>query len=170
MIVAETSRLIISQFTIDDAPFYLELLNTPKWIKYIGDRNLKTIEDAKKYLQETTLPIYKKQDYGFYKVSLKENNIPIGTCGLIKREKLEHTDIGFAFLPDYESKGFGYESSKAILELAKSKFKLKTVFGITLEQNINSIKLLEKLGLIYEKKIKPFEDDKELLLFAIDLK
>ena len=169
MIVAETPRLFISEFQIQDAPFYLELLNTPKWIQFIGDRNLKTVEDAEKYLLERTIPLYKKQGYGFYKLTWKDNNKPIGTAGLIKRVELEHTDIGFALLPSYEGKGFGFESSKAILELAHSKFSLKSVYGITLEHNTNSIKLLEKLGLTFEKRIKPFEDDKELLLFTINL-
>ena len=169
MIIAETPRLIISEFQVQDAPFYLKLLNSPKWIEYIGDRHLKSVEDAETYLQEKTIPSYKKQGYGFYKITLKDTNQPIGTCGLIKRAKLEHTDLGFALLPEYESKGFGYESSKAILELAQSKFDLKRVYGITLEHNTDSIKLLGKLGLVYEKKVKPFAEEEELLLFAIDL-
>jgi len=169
MIIAETPRLIISEFQIQDAPFYLELLSAPKWIQYIGDRNLKSVEDAEKYLSEKTIPAYKNQGFGFYKITLKENNKPIGTCGLIKRVELEHTDIGFALLPHYEGKGFGFEATEVILELANSKFHLKTIFGITLEQNSDSIKLLEKLGLTFEKKIKPFEDDKELLLFVKNL-
>jgi RimJ/RimL family protein N-acetyltransferase len=170
MVIAETPRLFISEFQSQDASFYLELLNTPKWIRNIGDRNLKTVTDAENYLTEKTIPTYKKCGFGFYKITLKENNKPIGTCGLIKRDELEHTDIGFALLPHYEGKGFGLESSQAILELAKSKFHLETICGITLEQNLESIKLLEKLGLTFEKRINPFEDDKELLLFVKKLK
>lgn len=169
MIIAETKRLIISEFTADDAPFYLELLNTPKWIKYIGDRNLKTIEEAKTYLQEKTIPSYAKQGFGFYKLTLKETQKPIGTAGLISREKLDDPDIGFALLPEFEGNGFGYEASIKILELAQHKFNLKRVLGITLDYNTASIKLLEKLGLHFEKRTKPFEDDEELLLFAKDL-
>lgn len=169
MVIAETSRLIISEFTTDDASFYLELLNSPKWIKYIGDRHVKTVEEAKIYLEEKTIVAYSINGFGFYNLTLKENGISIGTAGLISRKKLEHPDIGFALLPKYEGKGYGFEASVKILELAKTKFKLKRVFGITLENNIASIKLLEKLGLKFEKKTKPFEDDKELLLFAKDL-
>lgn len=169
MVVAETSRLIISEFAITDAPFYLQLLNTPKWIKYIGDRHVKTIAEAKAYLLEKTIPAYSKQGFGFYKLTNKETQKPIGTAGLISREKLQHPDIGFALLPEYESKGFGHEASIKILDLAQNKFNLKRVLGITLEHNLASIKLLEKLGLHFEKKVKPFEDDKELLLFAKDL-
>ncbi|MCK7589286.1 GNAT family N-acetyltransferase [Subsaxibacter sp. CAU 1640] len=161
---------MIAKITLEDAPFILELLNTPNWIKFIGDRNVKTLEEAEIYLQNGILKSYENFGFGFYKLLLKsEDNKIIGTSGLIKREQLEHVDIGFAFLPEYEGKGFGYESSVAIMDLAKNKFNLKKLLAITLENNLNSIKLLEKLGLKYEKKIKPFEDDDELLLFAKEL-
>jgi RimJ/RimL family protein N-acetyltransferase len=168
--IAETNRLIISKITLDDAAFFLELVNTPNFIKYIGDRNLKTVEDAKTYLKNGTLKSYEDFGFGFYKLLLKEeNNKAIGTCGLVKREQLDNVDIGFAMLPEYEGKGFGYESCIAVLKLAKEQFKLNKVLAITLPTNNNSIKLLEKIGLSYEKRVKPFEDDKELLLFAKNL-
>lgn len=167
MPIAETQRLVISKFTVKDAPFFLELANSPTWIKYIGDRNLKTVEDAEEYIKSRPLKSYSDFGFGFYKLLLKEENLkPIGTCGLVKREELDDVDIGFAMLPDYEGKGFGFESSNAILELAKNKFKIKRISAITLPNNNKSIKLLEKLGLTFEKKVKPFEDDEELLLFV----
>jgi RimJ/RimL family protein N-acetyltransferase len=167
MIIAETKRLVISKFDLDDASFFKELVNTPNWLKYIGDRNIKTIKDAEIRIKEGHLKSYETNGFGFYKLLLKdENHKPIGTCGLIKRDALEHVDIGFAMLPDYEGKGFGYESSKAIMELAKNKFKLNKIVAITLENNVSSIHLLEKLGLTFEKKVKPFDDNEELLLFA----
>lgn len=170
MIVAETNRLIISKFTLKDANFFLKLVNTPNWLKYIGDRNIKTVEEAKKSIEEGHFKSYKNNGFGFYKVLLKEeNNKTIGTCGLIKRDALENVDIGFAFLPEYEKKGFGYEASIEIIKLAKVQFGIKKLVAITNADNINSIKLLEKLGLTYEKKVKPFDDDKELLLFAKNL-
>ncbi len=167
MNIAETDRLLISEFTLEDAPFFMELVNTPNWLKYIGDRNVKTVEDAKNRIETGHLKSYKTHRFGFYKLLLKdEGNKPIGTCGLIKRDTLEHVDIGFAMLPEYERKGFGYEASIAIMDLAKNKFKLKKIVAITLENNLNSITLLKKLGLVYEKTVKPFDDDEELLLFA----
>ena len=169
MIVAETQRLLISKFTIADAPFFLELVNTPHWIKYIGDRNIKTIAQAEQRIINGHIKSYETHGFGFYKLTLKENNKAIGTCGLIKRETLEHVDIGFAFLPDYEGKGFGFESSNALLKLAKDQFKLETILAITLATNKPSINLLEKLGLSFQKMVKPFEDDEELLLFAKNL-
>lgn len=167
MRIAETSRLLITKITLRDAQFFLELVNSPHWLKYIGDRHLKTIKDTKTYLQNGTLKSYTNFGFGFYKLQLKENeNKTIGICGLIKREQLEDVDIGFALLPEYEGKGFGYEASLAVLKLAKEKFNLKKIIAVTLSTNTNSIKLLEKLGLSYEKKVIPFEDGEELLLFT----
>jgi len=170
MKVAETSRLLISKITLKDAPFFLELVNTPGWIKFIGDRKIKTLKQAEEAIKNGHLKSYQTYGFGFYKLQLKEqNNKTIGTCGLIKRDSLEYVEIGFAMLPEYEGKGFGFESSKAILKLAKDPFKLNKISAITLPTNTNSIKLLEKLGLSFEKRVKPFEDDKELLLFVKDL-
>ena len=167
MIVAETERLLLSKFTINDAAFFMELVNTPNWIKYIGERNIKTIEQAEEAIKNGHLKSYDTFGFGFYTLQLKaEQNKTIGTCGLIKRDTLDNADIGFAMLPEYESKGFGFESSIAVLKLAKEEFQLKKVLAITLPTNENSIKLIEKIGLSYEKKVKPFEDDEELLLFA----
>jgi RimJ/RimL family protein N-acetyltransferase len=169
MIVAETNRLIISKFTIEDAPFFKELVNTPSWLKYNGNRNIYTIEQAENRIKENHLNSYKTYGYGFYKLLLKDENLkPIGSTGLIKRPELVHTDIGFSLLPGYEGKGFGYESAQAVMALAKNTFKLEKICAITLENNKNSIALIEKLGLTFDKKIKPFDNNEELLLFAKD--
>ncbi|WP_298493103.1 GNAT family N-acetyltransferase [uncultured Algibacter sp.] len=167
MIVAETNRLFISKFTLKDASFFLELVNSPNWIKYIGDRKTKTIKDAEERIKTGHLKSYKTSGFGFYKLLLKaENNKAIGTCGLIKRDALDEVDIGFAMLPDYEGIGIGYEASIAVMKLAKQTFKLKKLVAITNPDNNKSIKLVEKLGFTYQNKVKPFEDDEELLLFA----
>ncbi len=167
MIIAKTQRLIISKVRIADAPFFVELMNTPHWLKYIGDRHVKTIKHAEDHLKKGILKSYREFGFGFYKLLLKEEqNKIIGVVGLIKRKELEDVDIGFGFLPDYEGKGYGYESSLEIIKLAKNKFNLKKITAITNPINTNSIKLLEKLGLSFEKKVNPFEDGKELLLFA----
>jgi len=167
MVVAETKRLVISEFTTNDASFYLRLVNTPNWIKYIGDRGIHTIEDAKNRIEESVLLSYVKNGFGSYKLQLKDADLkPIGSCGLYKRDYLNHADIGFAMLPEYENKGFGYESSLEILKLAENEFKQEQVLAITLPSNEPSIKLLEKLGLSFEKTVIPFDDDEELLLFA----
>ena len=169
MSIAETNRLIISELSLEDAPFFLKLVNTPNWIKYIGDRNVKTVKEAEDYLLNGTLKSYEEFGFGFYKLHHKEENKTIGTCGLIKREQLEAVDLGFAFLPEFEGKGFGYEAALAIITLAKKRFHLKKLLAITLPMNSSSIKLLHKLGFIYQKSVKPFDDDEELLLFAKQL-
>jgi RimJ/RimL family protein N-acetyltransferase len=168
--ITETKRLVISKVTLKDASFFLELMNTPHWIKYIGDRNIRTVKDAEQYLKNGILKSYSTLGYSFYKIVLKSNRSKaIGICGLIKRNQLEFSDLGFAFLPEYERKGYAYESSMAVLEFVKKDFGLNKVGAITLEININSIKLLKKLGFSFEKKIKPFDDDKELLFFVKEL-
>ena len=167
MIVAETNRLLISKFTLKDAPFFLELVNSPIWIKYIGDRKTKTIKEAEERIETGHLKSYKTHGFGFYKLLLKaENNKPIGTCGLIKRDTLEYVDVGFAMLPNYESFGLAHEASIKIIKLAKNVFKLDKIIAITTPDNDSSIKLLKKLGLIYKKKVTPFEDEEELMLFT----
>ena len=119
MVLLETERLIIQQFTLADAPFILELLNTTSWIKYIGDRKIRTLEDAEKYLLNGPIKNQETIALGLSLVKTKNENISIGMCGLIKRENLKDADIGFAFLPQYEGKGYAFESASAIITEAK---------------------------------------------------
>jgi len=170
MIIAETKRLLLSKISTDDAPFILELMNTPGWIKYIGDRQIKTVEQAATYIENNQLKCYKEYGFGYYKAQIKAENLQtIGTFGLLKRDTLEHIDIGFSMLPEYHGKGYGYEAASAIMTLAKNTFNIKTLCAITLPINKPSIHLLEKLGLSYQKTVKPFDDDEELLLFVKNL-
>lgn len=165
MIVAETERLLISKISAEDAEFYLQLVNTPNWIKYIGDRGVKTKEDAKKRIEDTILKNYEKYAYGAYKLTLKSTRELVGSCGLYKRDVFEYPDLGFAMLEGEEGKGYGYESSLAILKLAKVQFKIAEIYAITLPTNTSSIKLLKKLGLKHLKTEVFFEDD-ALMLFS----
>ena len=166
MKVAKTQRLTLSKVSIKDASFMMKLMNTPHWLKYIGDRGIKSIKDAENHIQKVILQSYNEHRFGFYKVELKDTLLPIGICGIIKRPYLKYPDIGFAFLPQFEGRGYGYESAMEVLELAKDSFEIMKIGAITLEMNTNSIKLIEKLGLTFEKKINPFDNDEELLLFA----
>ena len=149
MSILETERLIIREITTDDAAFILELINTPKFHKYIGDRGVRTVEAAQEYLDERYLTSYRQHGYGLYAVCLKDGTA-IGNCGFVKREIFEYPDVGFAFLPDYESHGYGYESASAVLEYGRDTLGFTRVLAITSQDNDVSVKLLEKLGFEYQ--------------------
>ncbi len=166
MTILETERLVICQLSVNDAAFIFELLNSPSWLKFIGDRGVKTIEDAEKYLKNGPVKSYAQNGFGLYLVKLKVSNNPIGMCGLIKRDALEDVDIGFAFLPAYEKRGYGFESASAILAHSRATLGLKRIVGITIAANHSSIHLLEKLGLSFEKKIFLPGDEEELMLYG----
>ena len=161
----ETERLTLSEFTAEDAPFILELLNTPSWLKYIGDRNVHSLDDARNYLQYGPMSGYKRSGFGFYNVRLKDEDKPIGMCGLVKRDTLDHPDLGFAFLPAFEKQGYGYEAASATLAYARGTLKLERLEAITLENNAASIGLLKKLGFAFERRVRM--GDEELMLFAV---
>jgi ribosomal-protein-alanine N-acetyltransferase len=157
----QTERLLLTPLTIEDTAFVHELVNTPLWIKFIGDRHINTIEDAAKYVNK----LLNQSDLTYWVVRLKSANTATGVITLINRKHLDRPDIGFAFLPQHMSNGYAYESSKAVLDHVLNTLNLPTIIAITLPSNVPSIKLLEKLGLSYEKKIT--EDDTELLVYAI---
>lgn len=162
--VFETSNLLVREFILDDAQFIIELLNSPGWLQYIGDRNIKSIEDAEKYLLKGPLDSYKKNGFGLWNVISKETGTAIGMCGLIKRDTLDSPDIGFAFLPAYAGNGYGYEVATATLEYAVSILGMTKVLAITLPDNIASVKLLQKIGLSFDSDIQM--GDETLMLFS----
>ena len=162
----QTERLVISELTLDDAAFFFELVNDPDWKRYIGDRNIKTIKDAEDYLLNTLVPSYKNWGFGFYKVSLKSSGKSIGISGLVDRKELDHIDIGFAFLPDGRGKGYAFESTKTVLEFAQKELKLNPILAIANSNNKKSHRLLERLGLKFEKKILLPDETKEVCLFS----
>jgi RimJ/RimL family protein N-acetyltransferase len=168
MKILETERLILRQLTTsdEDARFVLELVNEPGWIQNIGDRNVHSIEDARNYIANNIASSYERNGFGLYAVMLKETNELLGMCGLIKRDTLDDVDIGFAFLQRHWSKGYAFESARAVMELAKNTFGLTRVVAITIPSNQGSIKTLEKIGLRFEKIIQLPNDDEELMLFA----
>lgn len=168
--ILETKRLILRQFTLEDAPFILELLNTPTWLQFIGDRNVHSIEDAENYLLNGSLKSYAENGFGFYAVVAKENAKTIGMCGLIKRDTLPDIDIGFAFLPNLISKGFGFEIASATLDYALNVLKIERIIAIVNPDNEKSIGLIKKIGMQFEEMIKFGDDGKELMLFGIKQK
>ena len=169
MTVLETDRLLIDEFSVDDAAFMLELLNTPTWLQFIGDRGVKTLDEARQYILNGPIKSYNQFGFGPYVVKLKASGLPIGLCGLHRRETLDDIDIGFAFLPEYAGKGYGYESASAVLIYAATDLGLTRVTGITRRTNHNSIRLLEKLGLQFEKEIQFRPVGEKSLLFSVTL-
>jgi RimJ/RimL family protein N-acetyltransferase len=166
--VLETDRLILRRFTTDDAGFIVELLNDPSFIQNIGDRNVRTTEDACGYIMNGPVASYAKHGFGLYAVILKETNETIGMCGLIKRAGLDDVDIGYALLPTFWSKGYAVECALAVKAYAKNTIGLKRLVAITDPVNEGSIRILEKIGLRFERMVRLAEDDIELKLFAVD--
>lgn len=161
----ETERLIMKLADLDDADFFLELYNTPSFIKYIGDRNLRTKEDAEDYIKNRFFPQIEKLGFGNYVVILKENQTKIGAVGIFEREGLDVLDIGFSFLEKYEGKGYAYESANRLKEVAAIDFGVKKLSAITTKDNFSSQKLIEKLGLKFQKIITIPNDDAELMYY-----
>jgi RimJ/RimL family protein N-acetyltransferase len=166
MNVLETERLTLRRLSIEDAGFILELVNEPSWLRFIGDKGVKTIQDARDYILKGPVNSYERFGFGLYLVELKGNGIPIGICGLVKRESLKDVDLGFAFLPKFWGNGYAYESAAAVMAWGKSALGLNRIVAVTTPDNHRSIKLIEKLGLSFEKMVRLSEDDQELKLFA----
>jgi RimJ/RimL family protein N-acetyltransferase len=169
MKVLETERLSLRQFSIDDSDFILKLLNEQSFIQNIGDRGVRTLEDARSYILRVPIASYERNGFGLYLVMLTASGESIGMCGLIKREELDDADIGYAFLPKYWSKGYAVESALKFKEYARDVIGLKRLVAITDPENQGSIRVLEKIGLKFEKMVRLSEDDIELKLFAADI-
>lgn len=162
----ETDRLRLRTLTLEDTTFIIELLNSPGWLQFIGDRNVKTEIQAKNYLQDGPFKSYAENGFGLWLVEKKEDNQPMGMCGFLKRDYLETPDIGFAFLPYFNGKGYAYEMASATLVYAKHQLKVSKISAITLPDNEKSIRLLEKIGLKFIKTIYLAPDKEELLLYG----
>ena len=162
MPLLETERLILRELTFDDAPFILTLLNDPSFLRYINDKNVRNLVDARQYMLNGPMASYARHGFGLYLVALKDSAVPIGLCGLLKREELPDADIGFAFLPEFWGKGFALESAIAVMNDARQRLGLKRVLAIVMPENAASIKFLEKLGMKFER------DKDDVYVFAID--
>ena len=158
MIVLETERLILRRLTTADNHFILTLLNEPSFLRYIGDKKVRTLEDAAQYIVNGPVASYERHGFGLGMVELRESLTPIGMCGLLKRDELPEPDIGFAFLPDFWNRGFAFEAAAAVLKDARERLGLERILAITTPNIESSIKLLQKLGLKFERVIKMSED------------
>ena len=164
----ETERLWLRATHSEDARFVLDLLNTPKWHQYIGDRGVRTVEDARRYIQDRMLPQLERLGFGNYTVIRKADGLKMGSCGLYDREGLEGVDIGFAFLPECEGQGYGTESARKMKDLAFELFGVDRISGITVKENLGSQRLLEKIGLKFIENIRLPNDPEEIMLYRLD--
>ncbi len=164
--ILNTERLILREAQLSDNQFIFDLLNTPKWIKYIGDRGIKTLKNAEDYINDKIINSYKTNGYGLYVFELKESHIPIGLCGFIKRDYLDSEDIGFALLPEYEHKGYTYEVGIAVLKYGEDKFGFKKIYAITSKDNVASQELLKKLGFSFKSFITEPSTNEELSFYS----
>lgn len=149
-----SERLFIRPITLDDAPFILTLLNDPSFLRYIGDKQVRNLEDARQYILNGPLASYERHGFGLCLVELRESHTPIGMCGILKRDELPDPDIGFALLPDFCNKGLAFEAATAVLQDARARLKLERILAITSLDNDTSIKLLERLGFRFERVIE----------------
>jgi RimJ/RimL family protein N-acetyltransferase len=168
MKVLETDRLLLRWLNVADAPFIVELLNDPSFIRFIGDKRVRTLDDARNYILNGPVASYEKFGFGLNAVELRDANVPIGICGILKRDTLAHPDIGFAFLPAYWNRGYAYEASAAVMEHARKNLGIDRVLAITTPDNEGSAKLLGKLGLRFDRLIKLSEDADEVKLFTVE--
>ena len=168
MTVLETDRLILRKFSFDDAPFILELLNDPSFLRFIGDKGVRNLEDAKGYILNGPMASYERFGFGLWLVELKATGESLGMCGLLKRDTLPDVDIGFAFLPRYWSKGYARESAEAARDYGRTVLGLKRLVAITDPDNAVSARLLEKLGLHFEQMVRVHEGESESRLYGMN--
>ena len=166
VIVVETERLVLREVTPDDAPFILELLNDPGWLRYIGDKGVRDLDDARRYILTGPMAMYGRHGHGLYVTELKDGGSSIGLCGLIRRDGLEHPDVGFAFLPASRGRGYAYEAVSATLVYGREILRLDRIVAITSPDNERSARLLGKVGLTFDRMIRLTPESDEVRLFA----
>ena len=165
----ETARLVLRRLELDDAPFVLRLLNEPSYIQNIGDRGVRSIEDAKRYLREGPLAMYEQFGFGLWHAARKSDGAAVGMCGLLRRDILPDVDIGYAYLPEYWGQGFAFEAADATVRHAAAKFGVRRLIGVVSQGNSGSIRVLEKLGMHFEGMYAMHPGQPEVRLYARSL-
>ena len=169
MFTLETERLTLRHLSPEtDAEFILRLLNEPSFLHYIGDKSVRTPDDARGYIRNGPIKSYEENGFGLYRVGLKEDDRAIGICGLIKRDTLPEPDIGFAFLPGYWNKGYAHESAAEVMRYARAGLRLDRILAITSPDNEASGRLLEKIGLRFQRMVRLSQEADEVKLFSTD--
>lgn len=167
MEIAGTDRLSLREARVDDAEFFRALLNEPAWLKFISQHEIRSHAQVVDYLETRIIPPYANDGFGFWVVELKADRRPIGICGFIKRDSLEHIDLGFAFLEAYWGHGYAFEAAEASLDYARSNVNDNKILAITLPENKRSSTLLERLGFGLESTFSHPGSDEILSLYSI---
>jgi len=163
--VLQTPRLQLRKVAMRDGSFFLKLLNEPSWKENIGDRGVRSLEDAQRYIHDNVWAQYQAHGFGMYAVDLKSTGLPIGICGLVKREFLSIPDLGFALLPDYVGRGYAAEAAAGVLSHARKDLGITRLYAIAKRGNERSLRLLDRLGFRYEGPYRTAQGD-EVELYA----
>jgi RimJ/RimL family protein N-acetyltransferase len=168
MTVLETDRLLLTRLSYDHCEFIVELVNEPSFKRFIGDKDVNSLQDARRYLAEGPIGLYERFGYGMFLVTVKDSDTPAGICGLLKREGFDDPDLGFAFLKRFRNLGFATESAQAVLKHGFEDLGLRRIIAMADPENEPSVSLLHKLGFEYERKARMPEDDHDINLYALE--
>ena len=164
-----TERLLMRWLTLDDTDLMLSIWNDPEFVRHVGDRGIRTPEQAVEALTGGPLALYRDFGYGPYRLSLSDSDEPVGICGLFRRDGLDDPDIGFALLPPYCGAGLASEAATAVVAHARDDLGIEILTAIVSPENAASIALIQKLGLSFERGITMPGEDDEISLYSIKL-
>lgn len=168
MKILGTERLVLRSIETNDAPFYLRLVNEPSWLQFIGEKGVRTLADARTAIRTGPMAMQERLGFSLYLCELKGSAVAIGLCGLIKRDSLPEVDIGFAFLPEFWGEGYAFEAANAVIDHGVRRLGLKRLMAITSPDNTNSIRLIERLGLCFDRIVELPAQGGESRLFVRD--
>jgi RimJ/RimL family protein N-acetyltransferase len=169
VLILETARLSVERFTLEDAGFILRLLNDPAFILNIADKGVRTLDSAREYLQGGPLAHYDRHGFGLWRVSERRSGAPVGMCGLIRRDTLADVDLGYALLPEFTGKGYANEVARAVVDHARQRLSLRRIVAIVSPGNERSIRLLGRLGFVFERMMLWPPDDEEVAIHALEM-
>ena len=169
MNVIETERLNLREMSEADAAFVLEVLNDPGFVRFVGDRGVRTLEDAARYIDERFVKSDRQHGFGLWLVETKDEGVPVGICGLLKRGTLPGIEVGYALLPPFRGKGYAFEAASAAIRYARDVLGLPRLYAITNPDNTISMRVLEKLGMRFEQTVRLPAEESEVNLFSTEL-
>lgn len=167
--VIVTERLSLREMSAADAGFVLEILNDPGFIRFVGDRGVRSLEDAARYASERFVESYRQNGFGLWLVETKDEKVPVGMCGLLKRKELNVVEVGYAFLPSFRARGYAFEAAAAVKTYARDVLKLPRLHAVVNPDNAVSIRVIEKLGMKYEHPVRLLGESSDISLYSTDL-